>query len=139
MQVETKRFTKSELACNCCGMYNVSDEHIINIEVLRNAYGFPLFSNSTCRCLKHNKKVGGVETSRHQCETKPADATDIRPRYLNDEHFTNELYKIYTIASNMNVFKEVIWYINTNKIEDSFVHVATYTDKPIEYKHIKVR
>lgn len=138
MEVKTTRFNKDELKCKCCGMYNVSDEHLINLDVLANAYNNYLFSNSTCRCLKHNKNVGGVDTSRHQCETKQADATDIRPRYIDDEQFINELYEIYKLACDMRVFKEVIFYLNTKRKEDSFVHVATYKDKPFPYKHIKV-
>ena len=60
MKVNTRRFTKEELACNCCGYCNVEDRHVINLDTLADAYGPALYSNSTCRCKEHNKNSYSV-------------------------------------------------------------------------------
>ena len=72
-----KNFKKSEIACRCCGMYNVSDDLLIAIQEFRNIIKKPLIVNSCCRCLKHNKEVGGVSNSHHICEGRKCDAIDV--------------------------------------------------------------
>lgn len=61
----TKNFTLKELACPCCSFYNATDELLQRLQDARDLYGSPIKVNSCCRCLKHNKIVGGSSTSSH--------------------------------------------------------------------------
>lgn len=139
LKTQINHFTQKELACRCCGVFNMADYHLTNLETLRIAYNAALFPSSGCRCEKHNKVVGGAKTSRHECTSKKADATDLQPKFTDEESFLNEVFRLYELAKVMGVFKEVILYINIKNIEDSFVHVSSYPDKKIAYKHIKLR
>lgn len=139
LQVNIQHFTKKELCCRCCGAFSMADYHLTALDNLRTAYGAALFPSSGCRCEKHNKAEGGKKTSRHECNYKKADATDLQPKFKNEEHFINELFKLYETAKSMKVFKEVILYIDIRNIKDSFVHVSTYPDKKSVYEHIKLR
>lgn len=132
-------FTDEELACNCCGTYNMENYHRSALEVLRSACNFALNPSSGCRCEKHNKNVGGVPTSRHECTSKRADATDLQPNFKDDiEEFINDLSLLYDIARDMRVFTEVIFYINTQNMTKSFVHVSTFPDKPVKCHKIVI-
>jgi len=117
-----ENFTRDELKCKCgCGMFNMSDKHLVNIQCLRNSYDKPLIVTSGCRCIKHNKNSGGVPKSRHECQTKEADATDFTTIGSKSE----DLMELYEQACVMDCFKEVLYYKKSK-----FVHVATYPDKP---------
>jgi len=116
LKAEIKNFTETELRCKCCKLFNMSDQHLINLQALRYRYGLPLAVTSGCRCMKHNGSVGGVPNSRHQASTKEADATDLT---------CNDLPALYHVAKNIGLFKEVIWYAASG-----FIHVSSYPDKP---------
>lgn len=61
-----KHFKKAEFTCKCgCGMNNISIELVKVLEDIRNHFGQPCTVTSGCRCASHNKKVGGVQGSRH--------------------------------------------------------------------------
>jgi uncharacterized protein YcbK (DUF882 family) len=66
----SEHFSRSEFKCRCCsyGMHDgdVSPELIEVLEHLRDRLGGkPIHINSGCRCIKHNRKVGGVRNSQH--------------------------------------------------------------------------
>lgn len=117
----------------------MADYHLIALDDLRTAYGAALYPSSGCRCKTHNKNEGGASTSRHECTTKKADATDLQPKFKNEEDFLNEVFRLYETAKAMKVFKEVILYIDVRNIKDCFVHVSTYPDKKAVYEHIELR
>jgi uncharacterized protein YcbK (DUF882 family) len=61
-------FTAAELACKCCGYLFVSDavkRLLDSLEILRSQIGGPIQIVSGCRCLKHNREIGGAPNSRH--------------------------------------------------------------------------
>lgn len=61
-----KHFKKNEFTCKCgCGMNNISIELVKVLEDIRNHFGQPCTVTSGCRCATHNKRVGGVQGSRH--------------------------------------------------------------------------
>ena len=66
MAQDTRNFKVSEFSCHCgCG-FNIIDQRVINMaQTIREALGVPVRVNSGCRCNKHNKKVGGVNGSKH--------------------------------------------------------------------------
>ncbi len=57
-------FRKAELACPCCGLYNMDAEVIRKIQRIRSKYG-GMRINSGSRCPKHNTEVGGTDQSAH--------------------------------------------------------------------------
>ena len=57
-------FSASEFACNCCGKTNPAQSLVTVLDSVRKVVG-PLRINSSYRCEKHNKAVGGASKSWH--------------------------------------------------------------------------
>ncbi|MCI9063291.1 MAG: hypothetical protein HFJ17_01625 [Clostridia bacterium] len=61
-----KHFKQSEFTCKCgCGLNNMDLKVVKIADEIREHFGQPCIVNSGTRCIKHNKKVGGVSNSRH--------------------------------------------------------------------------
>jgi uncharacterized protein YcbK (DUF882 family) len=61
----SKNFNRSEFACKCsCGFAAVDIELVGLLEEVREKFG-PVKINSGCRCMDHNRKVGGALNSEH--------------------------------------------------------------------------
>ncbi len=61
-----KYFQKSEFTCKCgCGLNNMDLKLVKIVDDIREYFGQPCIVNSGTRCIRHNKKVGGVPNSRH--------------------------------------------------------------------------
>lgn len=60
-------FTIAELQCKCqdCNLQIIDDKLLYKLDVLREAVAKPIYINCAYRCEKHNKEVGGVESSQH--------------------------------------------------------------------------
>lgn len=58
-------FSKSEMACRCCGNLQIEDRLLTALETLRNLAAAPVIVNDAYRCPKHNEEVGGVPDSEH--------------------------------------------------------------------------
>ena len=58
-------FTKEELQCPCCRLFEFTPGTIVKIEMIRRGYGKPMPINSGTRCKARNTKVGGSKTSFH--------------------------------------------------------------------------
>lgn len=111
ISIELQNFTKEELKCKCgCGRFNVDTEYLIRLQAYRYLLGLKMNVTSCCRCIKHNKNEGGVETSLHQCETKPTTAVDF---------YCSDMNKAYELACKSGLFNEVIWYKSKN-----FIHIG---------------
>lgn len=62
----TKNFAPSEFFCKCnCGTYNPNAALLIILEDVREHFNSPVKINSSTRCAKHNKEVGGAKASKH--------------------------------------------------------------------------
>ena len=61
----TPHFKLSELACPCCGLFNMGREVLRFLEDVRSSFDRDMIVNSGVRCEKHNKKVGGKPDSNH--------------------------------------------------------------------------
>lgn len=62
----SKNFSRREFACKCkCGFATVDIELIQVLERVRERFGNPVKITSSCRCVKHNKDVGGKPSSKH--------------------------------------------------------------------------
>lgn len=59
-------FTREEVTCRCgCGFDTVSRVTLEAADAFREWYGKPIHPSSVCRCVPHNKKVGGAKGSYH--------------------------------------------------------------------------
>lgn len=58
-------FSKSELACHCCGALKIDNHLIEALEELRWLAGRAIVVHDAYRCLSHNQEVGGVTDSEH--------------------------------------------------------------------------
>lgn len=103
-----KHFKKNEFTCKCgCGMNNISIELVKVLEEIRNHFGQPCTVTSGCRCATHNKRVGGVQGSRHVVG-KAADiyvkgvSSSILLAYTKSLVNQGKLRYTYTNNSNMN-------------------------------------
>ena len=85
-------FTRDEFECKCgCGFDDVDAELVHVCQDLRDQFKQPVTINSSCRCKKHNKAVGGAKTSQHLLGTA-ADVVvhNVKPStvfsYLNNKY-----------------------------------------------------
>ena len=62
----TKNFSRKEFTCKCgCG-YNAIDERLVHrLQVIRDIVQVKMIISSGCRCVEHNKLVGGEPLSYH--------------------------------------------------------------------------
>lgn len=63
-------FSRDEFACECgCGRGmndgDIDPGLVLHLEAMRAEIGRPMFITSGCRCLAHNRAVGGVDDSVH--------------------------------------------------------------------------
>lgn len=62
----SEHFNREEFACkgefcDCHGAFNTVDSELLRIlEVIRSHFDRPITINSACRCLGHNRAVGGA-------------------------------------------------------------------------------
>jgi hypothetical protein len=61
----SKNFKLSELACPCCGLFNMPEQMIEFLQDVRDRFRFAMKINSAVRCREHNKDVGGTRNSAH--------------------------------------------------------------------------
>jgi uncharacterized protein YcbK (DUF882 family) len=62
----SKHFNRKEFACRCgCGFDTVDSMTLEALESIRQHFDKPVNVTSGCRCLVHNKAVGGSERSQH--------------------------------------------------------------------------
>jgi zinc D-Ala-D-Ala carboxypeptidase len=63
-----KNFSESEFKCSCgcgAGFKEMNPDFIAQLDLAREYAGVPFKINSSIRCKKHNKDVGGKDTSSH--------------------------------------------------------------------------
>lgn len=69
MEMLSKHFSRSEIACKCCGRIGSHPEHLAKLlallEKIREHIGKPVHLTCAYRCPAHNKAVGGVPKSYH--------------------------------------------------------------------------
>lgn len=66
----TENFSRKEFACKCgCGYGmregDVDPELLILLQFIRDAWNKPLHISSGCRCITHNRVIGGSLASKH--------------------------------------------------------------------------
>jgi len=61
----SEHFSKSELACRCCGQLKIENGLLAAIEQLRALAGKEIVVHDAYRCTTHNQEVGGVTDSEH--------------------------------------------------------------------------
>lgn len=58
-------FSRTELACRCCGEMKIEKRLIDALEELRRRAGKAIAIHDGYRCAVHNQEVGGVNNSEH--------------------------------------------------------------------------
>jgi uncharacterized protein YcbK (DUF882 family) len=61
----TENFNLKEFACKCCNTVKIDSELVGKLQILRKRIARPIIITSGYRCPKHNKEVGGTDTSYH--------------------------------------------------------------------------
>ena len=106
-----ENFTQEELQCKCgCKLFNIDNEFLIRLQAYRYLLGLVMIPTSACRCVKHNKNVGGEVNSCHESETKKGTAIDF---------YCTSMQYAYDLACRCGLFNEVIWYKHKR-----FIHLA---------------
>lgn len=84
-----KNFKEQEFTCKCgCGINNMDSVFTSKLDDARDIAGTPFILNRGCSCIKHNKKVGGSDTSSHiateiiKCTAADIKCTSSRKRFL---------------------------------------------------------
>lgn len=104
-----KYFSDNEFACRCCGNLpqgGMSPILVEKLDVLREAYGRPIYVSCGYRCPQHNAGVGGVSNSQHVY----GNAVDI---YVDGDY-----QEFYNLVRRLRIFDGVGYYPN-----NEFVHV----------------
>lgn len=61
-----KHFIKDEFKCkDDCGELDIDPAIVVYLELMRRAWGKPIYVTSGRRCEAHNEKIGGVKNSNH--------------------------------------------------------------------------
>ena len=110
----SRNFHRSEFACKCgCGFDDINLRLVEFCQEIRDRSGEPLKINSGCRCVIHNKSVGGVYNSYHL----RGFAVDIGSRTS-----VIKLLKIIEVLYSGGLWPFIRWkhYINRN-----FIHIDT--------------
>lgn len=105
---KVKHFKQSEFTCKCgCGMNNIDLKLVKILDEIREHYGKPIIITSGCRCSTHNKRVGGVQGSRHvlgkasDFYVQGVSSTELL-KYTQNLVAQGKLRYTYTNNSNMN-------------------------------------
>ena len=62
----SEHFAREEFACQCgCGFDAIDSKLIEGLEILRRTLRCSIQILSSCRCLAHNRAVGGAKASQH--------------------------------------------------------------------------
>ncbi len=96
-------FSLDELWCKCgCGACNIHPESLFQLQRFRSFLGRPITINSACRCIKHNRSVGGSLWSTHrstasiQCtayDAKVKDMSCLEIMEILEKHDKKEFWK----------------------------------------------
>lgn len=115
----SKYFSKKELACKHCGLFNFSPRLLTIINLVREDYGKPIYVDSGCRCPTHNKNVGSKYDSAHiTTETEQCEAIDIKCAHSYNRMSLLKLFIKHEV-NRMGI-----------SFEDNFLHVDIDQDKP---------
>jgi len=117
-------FSEKEFSCQCgCGTNNVSRELKDKLDAARAIAGVSFVidrrSGSACRCVKHNKSVGGSESSSH-IATETIECTAVDIEYRTSHQCYKILFALYEAG-----FTRI-------GINNGSIHADVDTTKPLE-------
>jgi uncharacterized protein YcbK (DUF882 family) len=115
--INVKYFKSSEFVCGCgCGLQKVDPKLVYALDATRKKAGFPMRVTSGTRCLTHNAKVGGVNSSAHTVQADGfSKAADIK---INSSH-----QRYLFVHAAIEHFSRIIIY-------EEFIHVDVDAVKP---------
>tara|TARA_R110001592_G_scaffold59206_1_gene179684 strand:+ start:3043 stop:3450 length:408 start_codon:yes stop_codon:yes gene_type:complete len=121
-------FSAKEFACSCCGKTNPAQSLVSVLDSVRKVLG-PLRINSSYRCEKHNKAVGGTAKSWHLPRdgvVYAADITYVDASKRHGEHMLRLYVELENAARRLGPVYGIGLY-------DNFVHFDTRTTKPARW------
>lgn len=98
----SNNFSRSEFRCKCgCGFDTPDDKLVKLLEEIRTQAGNkPIYINSACRCVIHNKNVGGSNTSQHIL----GKAADIRCNHKTPDELSYIANEILGLTGGVGVY-----------------------------------
>ncbi len=121
-------FSASEFACSCCGKTNPAQSLVSVLDSVRKVLG-PLRINSSYRCEKHNKAVGGTDKSWHLPRdgvVYAADITYVDPSKRHGTYMLRLYIELENAARRLGPNYGIGLYEN-------FVHFDTRPTKPARW------
>lgn len=110
----SENFNREEFQCKCgCGFDTVDTVLLEVLQATRSAFGVKVTINSGCRCVAHNRLVGGVHGSQH---TKGR-AADIVVEGINPSRVASWFNSAFGSKVSIGIYTS-----------DGFVHVDTRTN-----------
>lgn len=107
-------FSRKEFACKCgCGYDTVDAELLQVLKRLKKHFkGKAVFIDSGCRCVQHNKKVGGASKSQHLFGR----AADVRVAGVFPDAVAEYLLETYPGKYGIGRYRSFT-HIDTRKVE----------------------
>jgi uncharacterized protein YcbK (DUF882 family) len=105
-------FSDKEFECKCgCGLYIPNLELLDVLSKAREYFKVPIIITSGTRCTANNKKVGGVDTSKHTTgEAADIQVKGIEPikvyKYFTDTYFNKYGVGNYSTFTHIDVREE---------------------------------
>lgn len=94
-------FNSEEFACKCgCGFNIISPLLVEELQRIRNKLNAPITIDSGCRCVTHNKAVGGTSESFH----KKGLAADFTVKGYTPKEISDYLNKCYHDKYGIGVY-----------------------------------
>lgn len=106
-----KFFTEKELACPCCGIADMDDEFMENLEAMRDVLDFPFIISSGYRCPKYNQKIS----------TTGADGPHTTGRAVDIVVFGEQAYELIAAADSWGMAG--IGVCQKGEISKRFIHL----------------
>lgn len=96
-----KYFSREEMACKCGCKFNTVDyELAMVLDTLREFFNTPVTITSGCRCVDHNKAVGGSPNSKHLLGI----AADIKVKGVSPKEVYEYLDTKYTTKYGIGLY-----------------------------------
>ena len=103
----TENFIDNEFYCPCCRKQEMTEEFLLQLQILRTKCNFPFKINSGWRCETHNAKVSS--SSRNQHTAGCAVDVSVKDRYKR------ETFIKYVLESGY--FKDIA-------VDKTFIHLG---------------
>lgn len=122
MKIESSYFKRREFACQCgCGFDTVDEALLYLLNQVRMHFEQPVTITSGCRCVQHNRDIGGAPMSQHVFGR----AADIKVKDTDPEEVYDMLNLIMQGQGGLGLYQ---------RAEGGWVHVDSRTKGGARWK-----